>query len=61
MKITLKRVYVSADASLEDAILNIEGVGEVTVQGSLPDEIKGRIEEHYRELFLKRLAETQSN
>lgn len=51
----LVRTYVTGDPIFDDAKIYVEGVGEVTVKGCLPQHIMAQIEDYYFTLLSESL------
>lgn len=58
MKISLQRAYVTKGSTLDDGILDIEGMGEVKIQKPLPQEIIKQIEDFYANEFRNKFLST---
>lgn len=51
-----KRIYICDSPDMCDAIIEVPGLGDITVKGELPPELKRAVEEHYYKLLDARVT-----
>lgn len=50
----IQRIYIG-DPDMCDAIIEVPGMGTITVKGDLPPELRYQVEQHYFNLLEKRV------